>query len=187
MFTLAVILFGLVGLGRLPVNLLPDLSYPTLTLRTAYPGAAPLEIEQQLINRPLEEAVGTVRGVRTITSYARGRSIRYRSRVRLGVPIWIYAGIEVREKIDMVMLPLDVEKPVLLRFNPNLEPIMRLALASGDTTSPGALQEMRRYADDELKRQIESITGIAAVRIGGGYEDEVQVLIDQQRASQTEY
>ncbi|RUO21922.1 efflux RND transporter permease subunit [Aliidiomarina haloalkalitolerans] len=182
MFTLAVILFGLVGLGRLPVNLLPDLSYPTLTLRTAYPGAAPLEIEQ-LINRPLEEAVGTVRGVRTITSFARAGQSDIVLEFAWGTDM-DYAGIEVREKIDMVMLPLDVEKPVLLRFNPNLEPIMRLALAGGDETSPGALQEMRRYADDELKRQIESITGIAAVRIGGGYEDEVQVLIDQQRASQ---
>lgn len=182
MFTLAVILFGLVGLGRLPVNLLPDLSYPTLTVRTAYPGAAPLEIEQ-LINRPLEEAVGTVRGVRTITSYARAGQSDIVLEFAWGTDM-DYAGIEVREKIDMVMLPLDVEKPMLLRFNPNLEPIIRLALAGSESASPGILQEMRRFADDELKRQIESITGVAAVRIGGGYEDEVQVLIDQQRASQ---
>lgn len=182
MFTLAVILFGLVGLGRLPVNLLPDLSYPTLTVRTAYPGAAPLEIEQ-LINRPLEEAVGTVRGVRTITSYARAGQSDIVLEFAWGTDM-DYAGIEVREKIDMVMLPLDVEKPMLLRFNPNLEPIIRLALAGSESASPGTLQEMRRFADDELKRQIESITGVAAVRIGGGYEDEVQVLIDQQRASQ---
>jgi len=182
MVTLAIILFGFVGLGRLPVNLLPDLSYPTLTVRTAYPGAAPLEIEQ-LINRPLEETLGTVRGVRSITSYARAGQSDIVLEFVWGTDM-DYSSIEVREKMDMVMLPLDVEKPVLLRFNPNLEPIMRLALANPQQSSASALQEMRRYADDELKRQIESITGVAAVRIGGGYEDEVQVLIDQQRASQ---
>src|SRR5690554_2924749 len=106
MVTLAIILFGFVGLGRLPVNLLPDLSYPTLTVRTAYPGAAPLEIEQ-LINRPLEETLGTVRGVRSITSYARAGQSDIVLEFVWGTDM-DYSSIEVREKMDMVMLPLDV-------------------------------------------------------------------------------
>lgn len=183
MFTLAMVLFGLVSLGRLPVNLLPDLSYPTLTVRTAYIGAAPSEIEQ-LINRPIEETLGTVKGVRQITSYARAGQSDIVLEFAWGTNM-DFAGIEVREKLDMVMLPLDIEKPTLLRFNPNLEPIMRLALnRDASLGTPGELQALRRYADDELKRRIESIPGVAAVRTGGGYEDEVQILIDEHRISQ---
>lgn len=183
MFTLAIVLFGFVGLGRLPVNLLPDLSYPTLTVRTVYAGAAPSEIEQ-LINRPIEETLGTVKGVRTITSYARSGQSDIVLEFVWGTNM-DFAGIDIREKLDMVMLPLDIEKPTLLRFNPNLEPIMRLALnREASNGSPWQLQELRRYADDELKRQIESIPGVAAVRTGGGYEDEVQVLVDEYRVGQ---
>ncbi|RUO38563.1 acriflavin resistance protein [Aliidiomarina shirensis] len=183
MFTLAIVLFGFVGLGRLPVNLLPDLSYPTLTVRTVYAGAAPSEIEQ-LINRPIEETLGTVKGVRTITSYARSGQSDIVLEFVWGTNM-DFAGIDIREKLDMVMLPLDIEKPTLLRFNPNLEPIMRLALnREASNGSPWQLQELRRYADDELKRQVESIPGVAAVRTGGGYEDEVQILVDEYRIGQ---
>ena len=62
MFTVAILLFGVVSLTRLNVNLLPDLSYPTLTIRTNLAGAAPIEIEN-LITKPIEEAVGIVKGV----------------------------------------------------------------------------------------------------------------------------
>ena len=67
MFTFAVMLFGMVSLSRLSVNLLPDLSYPTLTIRTDYDGAAPAEVEQ-LVTKPIEEAIGIVKGVRNVQS-----------------------------------------------------------------------------------------------------------------------
>lgn len=70
MITLAVLLFGMVSLSRLPVTLLPDLSYPTLTIRTDYPGAAPAEVEQ-LVSKPIEESIGTVKGVRRVESISR--------------------------------------------------------------------------------------------------------------------
>ncbi|MCO4320945.1 efflux RND transporter permease subunit [Aliidiomarina quisquiliarum] len=177
MFTLAIVLFGMVALGRLPVTLLPDLSYPTLTVRTTYPGAAPAEVEQ-LINRPVEESLGTVRGVREITSYARANQSDIVMEFAWGTNMDI-AAIEVREKLDMVPIPLDIEKPIILRFNPNMEPMMRFAV-SGDED----LQRMRRYADEELKRSFESIEGVAAVRTGGGLEDEVHILIDEAITSQ---
>ena len=70
MCTVAIALFGLVSLSRLKLNLLPDLSYPTLTVRTELTGAAPLEIEN-LITRPVEEAVGIIRNVRQVRSVSR--------------------------------------------------------------------------------------------------------------------
>ncbi|HZW50526.1 MAG TPA: efflux RND transporter permease subunit, partial [Rudaea sp.] len=65
MVTLTLVLFGLIALSGLKVNLLPDLTYPTLTVRTAYEGAAPAEIET-LISQPVEEALGVVKNVRAI-------------------------------------------------------------------------------------------------------------------------
>src|SRR5690606_32558438 len=70
MATLTFVLFGLIALGELKVNLLPDLSYPTLTVRTEYTGAAPAEIET-LISEPVEEAVGVVKGLRKLKSVSR--------------------------------------------------------------------------------------------------------------------
>ena len=65
MMTLTLVLFGLIGLSSLKVNLLPDLSYPTLTVRTDYTGAAPTEVET-LISEPAEEALGVVKGLRKL-------------------------------------------------------------------------------------------------------------------------
>jgi HAE1 family hydrophobic/amphiphilic exporter-1 len=70
MFTLAVILFGLVSFSRLKINLLPDLTYPTLTVRTEYSGAAPAEVEN-LISKPIEEALGVVKNVNRVSSISR--------------------------------------------------------------------------------------------------------------------
>src|SRR5690606_41452378 len=70
MMTIAILLFGFVSLGRIPVTLLPDLAYPTLTVRTDFPGGAPSEIEQ-LVSKPIEETLGTVKGLRRIESISR--------------------------------------------------------------------------------------------------------------------
>ena len=86
MFTVAILLFGIVSLTRLNVNLLPDLSYPTLTIRTEFEGAAPLEVEN-LISKPIEEAVGVVKGVKLVRSISRpGQSMWYSNLI--GVQIW---------------------------------------------------------------------------------------------------
>lgn len=184
MFTLAVLLFGMVSLSRLAVTLLPDLSYPTLTVRTDYPGAAPAEIEQ-LINRPIEEALGTVRGLSQLTSIARAGQSDVILEFNWGTDMDM-AGLEVREKLDMVMLPLDVDKPVILRLNPSMEPIVRMALALPEDAqaSDSELRALRTYADEDLKRVLEATPGIASVRMGGGLEDEIQVQVDQNAMSQ---
>ena len=179
MFTLAVVLFGMVSLSRLAVTLLPDLSYPTLTIRTDYPGAAPAEIEQ-LINRPIEETIGTVRGISNMTSIARSGQSDVVLEFAWGTDMDM-AGLEVREKLDMVLLPLDVDKPVILRLNPAMDPIMRLALAlpAEQVVTENSLRQLRTYADEDLKRLIESTNGVASVRFGGGLEDEIHILVDQ--------
>ncbi|RUO62124.1 efflux RND transporter permease subunit [Pseudidiomarina insulisalsae] len=184
MFTLAVLLFGMVSLGRIPVTLLPDLSYPTLTVRTDYPGGAPSEVEQ-LVSKPIEEALGTVKGVRRIESISRAGQSDVLLEFAWGSDMDM-ASLDVREKMDLVPLPLDLEKPALLRFNPAEEPIFRLALGYAELSNPNVteLKRLRTFADEELKRHLESVEGVASVRLGGGLEDEIQVLVDEQKATQ---
>ena len=177
----AIVLFGSISLDRLGLNLLPELSYPTLTIRTDFDGAAPSEVEEQ-ITRRIEQRVGTINGLRKMHSI----SAAGRSDVVLEF-IWgakmDLVSIEVREKLDLVNLPLDVARPSLLRLNPNLDPIFRLALTRTDTSVDPIydLQALRRFADDYLKRRLDPVEGVAAVIIGGGYEDEIAVHVDQER------
>ncbi|WP_372871372.1 efflux RND transporter permease subunit [Shewanella sp.] len=181
MFMLAVILFGMVGFSRLAVMLLPDLSYPTVTIRTLYDGAAPVEVEQ-LVSKPIEESVGVVKGLRKISSVSRSGMSDVILEFEWGTDMDM-ASLEVREKLDIIALPLDIQKPLLLRFNPNLDPIMRVAL-SVDNATGDDLKQLRTYADEELKRQLEGLPGVAAVRLSGGLEQEVQILLNQERLAQ---
>ncbi|MFD3395279.1 efflux RND transporter permease subunit [Alteromonas macleodii] len=185
MFTFAVLLFGMVSLGRLSVNLLPDLSYPTLTIRTDYDGAAPGEVEQ-LVSKPIEEAIGVVKGVRKVTSTSRAGQSDVVLSFAWGTDM-DFASLEVREKLDVLQLPLDIEKPRLLRFNPSLDPVIKLGLTAQSDTSSLSVAQMKRlrlYAEQQVKRALESVQGVAAVRVGGGLENEIHILIDQQKASQ---
>ncbi len=185
MATVAIALFGAVSLSRLKVNLLPDLSYPTLTIRTELPGAAPLEVEN-LITRPIEEAAGTIRNVRSVRSVSRSGQADVVLEFAWGTDM-DFAGIEVRERLDLLQLPTDAERPLLLRFDPSTEPVLRLAfvdLAEGSAASDERLKTLRRYADDRLKPELEATEGSAAVKVSGGFEDEIHVHVDQERLAQ---
>ncbi len=180
MFTLAALVFGLVLVNRLGFNLLPELSYPTLTVRTDFEGAAPAEVEN-LITRPLEGVLGTIKGLRQVRSVSKaGRSDVYLE-FYWGTNIDI-ASLDVREKLEQVQLPLEISAPSLLRFNPNNAPIIRMslskALSEGEDPT-AALSNLRRYADLQLSRRMETIEGVAASKASGGLEDEIQILLDQ--------
>ena len=186
MMTLTLVLFGLIALGSLKVNLLPDLSYPTLTVRTDYTGAAPAEVET-LISQPAEEALGVVKGLRKLKSVSRTGQSDVVLEFTWGTDM-DQASLDVRDKMESLQFPLDSEPPVLLRFNPSTQPIIRLALspkkAGTGVEEIRQLMELRRFADDDLKRKLETIDGVAAVKVGGGLEDEVQVDVDQRKLAQ---
>ena len=116
MFTVAVLLFGMVSLNRLSVNLLPDIAYPTITIRTELTGAAPLEVEN-LLTKPIEEAVGVIRNVRLVRSVSRSGQSDVTLEFTWGTDMDI-AGVDVREKVDIIQLPLEAKRPMLLRFDP---------------------------------------------------------------------
>jgi hydrophobic/amphiphilic exporter-1 (mainly G- bacteria), HAE1 family len=185
MFTLAALVFGLVLVNRLGFNLLPELSYPTLTVRTDFEGAAPAEVEN-LITRQLEAVLGTIKGLRQVRSVSKaGRSDVYLE-FYWGTNIDV-ASLDVREKLEQVQLPLEVKAPSLLRFNPNNAPIIRMSLSKAvneNEDATAALANLRRYAELQLARRVETIEGVAASKASGGLEDEIQILLDQSKLAQ---
>ncbi|MGI9265020.1 MAG: efflux RND transporter permease subunit, partial [Gammaproteobacteria bacterium] len=187
MFTIAVVLFGFVSLSRLKVNLLPELSYPTITVRTELSGAAPLEIEN-LLTKPIEETVGVIKNVRQVRSVSRSGQSDVILEFLWGTDMDI-TGVEVREKIDILELPLEADRPLLLRFDPSSEPIQRVALtftteAASEEENQQRLRALRRYAEDQLKNDLEAVEGTAAVKVSGGLEDEIEILADQEKLAQ---
>ena len=174
MATLALLLFGLLAFERLPTNLLPDITYPTLTIRTRLPEAAPAEVET-LLSKPIEEVVGVVNNVVRVSSVSRAGQSDVMLEFAWDTNIDL-AALEVRERLDRLALPDDADAPVLLRYDPNLDPIMRLSLSgTADLTT------LRNLAEYTITRELEVIEGVAAVQVSGGFEDEIQVDVDEER------
>lgn len=257
MVTLAVLVFGAVGATKLPVELLPNLSYPTLTVQTELPDAAPSEVEE-LLTRPIEERLRAVPGVIHLESTSKEGLSEIVLDLAWGTRIDT-AMAEVREKLDRVVLPTTAVRPLVLRYDPSQEPIVRLALAPtgtaqhpdpggdgigdaqhpvpdgsrigdardrapdgigddqhrapgggdigdaqhpapdgrgiGDVQHPTSdgrsigdahdlplsavdLATLRHFADITVKRSLEKIPGVAAVRLYGGEEREIAVEVD---------
>ncbi len=185
MIFLAAVVFGLLSYGRLPLMLMPELSYPTLTVRTDYPGAAPEEVEAD-ISRPIEEALGVIGGLVKISSISRAGI----SDVVLEFS-WDMemddASQEVLEKLDRVFLPVEAERPLILHYDPSLDPVLELSLSGDGELYEGesGLRRLRRIADIQLRRLLEPVNGVAAVRIRGGLEEEVHVLVDEDQLLRT--
>jgi HAE1 family hydrophobic/amphiphilic exporter-1 len=155
-------------------------------VRTELPGTAPLEVEN-LLTKPIEEVVGVIKNVRQVRSVSRPGQSDVTLEFLWGTNMDV-AGVDVREKLDILQLPLEATRPLLLRFDPANEPIQRLAFmdqaATGPADDPHRLRALRRFAEDELKNDIEAVEGTAAVKVSGGLEDEIQILVDQEKIAQ---
>jgi HAE1 family hydrophobic/amphiphilic exporter-1 len=176
MVFLAVILIGLISWQRLPLELLPSINYPQITILTTYENVAPPEIES-LVTQPIEEALGSIKGVRRITSVSKeGISL-----VTLDF-VWgtdtNLSTLDVREKLDTITgtLPNDVGNPIIVKFDPSSFPIMTLGV-SGQLD----MERLTRIASSDIKPKLERVSGVAMARIGGGVEREIVVAVDQGR------
>jgi HAE1 family hydrophobic/amphiphilic exporter-1 len=174
MVVLAVVVFGWVSYNRLALTLMPDMSYPSLTVRTEYPGTAPEEIENTISQR-LEQELGVVPGLTTISSISKaGQSdviMEFGWETDMN-----NVSADVREKVDRVRLPDDADRPILLRYDPTLDPIMRFGLAG-----PQSLYDLRYLAEYDIKRRLEALEGVAAIKVKGGLEELYLVAIDESR------
>ena len=174
MMCIAVTVFGWIAVNRLPVDLLPEVDFPRISILTTYEGVAPEEMEN-LLTRPIEQAVSTIDGVTEIT----GESSEGLSRVALQFD-WgtnlDSAVNDVRAQLDRLRdrLPEDADLPVVLKFDISATPIATLGL-SGE----GDPRRLRYIADELLTRRLERVDGIGQVQVHGGRVREIRVELDQ--------
>ncbi len=175
MLFLAIIMLGLASLARLPVDLLPDISFPRLVVYTAYRDAGPREIEER-ISTPIEQAVSTVGGLRRLSSVSRDGVSVVTLEFLWGTKM-DFAALQIREKLDQIrwQLPQQADRPTLLRQDPREQPIMTLAVTGED------LYRLRELSRQVFKRRLEQIEGIALATVTGGFEREIQVEVNMTR------
>jgi len=180
MLMVALAVFGGVSFSKLPVDLLPEISYPTLTVRTNFPGAAPEDVEDRISVR-LQESLATLPDLVETVSVSRAGTSDVVLEFDWGTEM-TFAVQEVRDRVEGVFLPDDAEKPLILRYDPNLDPILRFGVAApeadGDAPGEEALIRLRWLAENRIKRELEGIPGVAAVQIRGGMEEEIRVRVD---------
>jgi HAE1 family hydrophobic/amphiphilic exporter-1 len=174
MIFLATVVFGLVALNRLSLKLLPEISYPTLTIQTEYPDAAPAEVEN-FVTRPLEEAVGVVNGLRAVRSVSKPGMSEITLEFTWKTPMQ-YAALDVRDKVDLVQLPRECDEPVILRYDPALDPVVRIGVYGEDN-----MIRLRYIADRTIKKELEALEGVASAKVLGGLEEEIQVELDERK------
>ena len=177
MFTLGLILLGFLSFKRLPQDLFPPITFPQVTVVTDYSNAAPEEIET-LITRVIEEAIGSVAGLKRIESVSReGRSTIMAS-FNWGQDI-DFAALAIREKVDLVKerLPKEAADPVVLKFDPLSRPILLLSVTAPDLPPV----RMKLLTEKMIKDRLEKVEGVASVSLSGGVNREILVEIDQPR------
>jgi HAE1 family hydrophobic/amphiphilic exporter-1 len=173
MVVLIVILLGIISLLRLPIDLMPDISYPTLSISCSYENAGPEEIEE-LITRPIEQAMSAVPGVEEVSSVSVEGQGSVRVTFSWGTDLDAAAN-DIRDRLDRVMqrLPDEVDRPTLRKFDLASFPI--LILGASSKLDP---IQTRQILEDEVKYRLERIPGVAAVDIWGGLEREIHVNLD---------
>ncbi|HZX09396.1 MAG TPA: efflux RND transporter permease subunit [Acidobacteriota bacterium] len=171
MFFLAVVLLGFVSLGELSVDLLPDISYPKLSVSARYPGVAPEEVETLLTQR-LESAVMRIPGLRRVETVSEEGGVYMTLEFSWGTDM-DFAMLHTREKLDSVQLPEEVEDPTIIPLDPQSKPIMVLSV-SGDRS----LLELKEFSEELIKPRLEQIEGIGSAEIAGGVEREIHIDID---------
>lgn len=170
MLILVVLVLGFIALSRLPVDLMPDITYPTLNVSTSYPNTAPEEMEQ-IITRPIEEALSSVPGVEEIFSVSSQGGSTVRVMFEWGTNI-DEAANEIRERLDRIVgrFPEEVQRPTLRKFDPAQSPILTI----GILTELDPLQ-VRKIIDEQVSYRLERVPGVASIDVWGGLEREIQV------------
>ena len=176
MFSLIVIVLGSVSFYRLTIDLMPDITYPTLSITTQYENSGPEEVEE-LITRPVEEAMSAVPGVEEVTSVSAEGNSNVRVTFTWGTDLDAAAN-DVRDRLDRIIpvLPEDAERPSLRKFDLASFPILILGVSS--RLDP---IQVRRILDDQIKNRIERIPGVASLDIRGGLNREIHINLDAEK------
>jgi hydrophobe/amphiphile efflux-1 (HAE1) family protein len=177
MLTLAVIVLGCFFIARLPVDLLPSITYPRIGVRADAPGISP-EVAIDEVTRPLEQALSATEGVVQVISQTREG--------RISLDLYFRPGGNIDQALNDAnatlnrarsQLPDSIGQPRLFKFDPSQLPVYEMALTSASLPA----RNLRIFADEELARELNTIPGVASVDVSGGVREEVQVNLDPQR------
>ncbi len=196
MFFLAIALFGIYSYHQLSIDLLPQIDIPKITIQTIYPNASPEEVEAS-ITEPIESTVGTITGVKKVSSTSREGLSLVEVEFIWGTEM-DFAVLHVREKLDQLryLLPKESGRPTIIRIDPSTFPIMTLVVTGKrqmfDLASTKLniheitpqqkeyLVNLKEYSRLVVKRRLEQIDGVAQASILGGLEREIQVNVNMQ-------
>lgn len=175
MMILIVIVLGAISLSKLSIDLLPNIELPIAVVQTTYSGAGPEEVEN-LITVPMEQAVGTIENIDTITSYSNEGSSLLLMQFNFGTDM-DEATLQMREKIDMIkgFLPDGTTAPIVMKIDLDSMPIVQLAISS-----KGSLQTTQKLAEDIIQPRLERIEGTASADVSGGLEHEVEIMLKEE-------
>jgi hydrophobe/amphiphile efflux-1 (HAE1) family protein len=170
------LIMGFTSLKKMSVDLFPDVTFPILFVQTVYPGASPLDIEK-LVSKPIEDELSSIAGLNKISS----QNLESVSMVILEFKI----GTDIKEREQQVRdrmsnlrrnLPSEIKDPVIRRFDPADQPIVRVAVAS--SLDAASLFDL---VDETIKSQFEKINGVGLVNLTGGRKKEIQIYVDKQK------
>lgn len=169
--------FGIFGLGKLKLDLYPDITFPVIGVMTDYKGVGPEDIENT-ITRTLEKTVVTVENLEKITSWSKSGSSTLLLEFDWDTDM-DQAEIDVRKMIDFVRdyLPDEASQPMTFAFNPSMQPIMFITISSDRL----GMAELRKLIKDRIEPAMERITGVASAGTSGGLERQIRVLIDPRK------
>ena len=171
-----VILLGWISFMRLPVDLMPDVSFPSITVRVSYSGVGPLEMEE-LVTRPLEQALSAVAGLERLESTSSEGSSRVTLNFAWGTDL-NEAADDVRNRLDRIRgrMPEEADPPVMFKFDASASPIMSVGV-EGDFDNV----RLREIGEQVLSPRLERVPGVAAVTVEGGLRRQIHVLLSKEK------
>ncbi|HOW67091.1 MAG TPA: efflux RND transporter permease subunit [Candidatus Paceibacterota bacterium] len=177
MMNLVLVLFGLIGLSRLPVRELPDIDPPVISVSTIFPGANPQVVETEVTER-LEEAINNIEGIKTLRSESREGASNISIEFDLSRDIDVVAQ-DVRDRVGRVRgrLPQDIREPIIAKQDSDAQPILWISMFS-DRYSP---MQMTTLAEQQIKPRLQAIPGVSSIMIGGEKRFAMRLWLDSEK------
>ena len=175
MIALIIVVLGVLFFSRLGLDLLPEIKYPIVSIVTTYSGVAPEDIEE-LLTKPIEDAVSTIKGVKSVKSFSQEGLSVVMVEFNWGVDL-DFAAQDIRDKLDLIQdfLPADADKPLVVKLDVGAMPV----LGYGVTSKSLDTLKLRHLLEDNIKDKLERIDGVASVQIIGGKEREILVSLNK--------